>query len=313
MADRANHTRDDDDPSGAASGAIAITDRSRALRWVPSPFGAAPPVTQTALWTAAVRDAEANRKAPLIHDRWAARLCGPNGLAIGRALEREGRAHDAIVVRTRIVDERIATAVVVDGIHDVLVLGAGLDARSLRLSLPHRLRWIEVDFPATIAWKAARLTEVDDPGCVLRLVPLDLTELGAVEELLVSCAARRPLLVVLEGVLPYLEPDVADALVRAIAARPATSIVADVGGGAWSAAAARRTGRVVASHGAPFLTKIDDAATWFSARGFEIRANVSLVDWDQAQPEPRFRRPWTARLLPGYRDAARVVLARSSR
>ena len=36
-------------------------------------------------------------------------------------------------------------------------LGAGLDARPYRMELPETLRWIEVDYPQVIDWKAEKL------------------------------------------------------------------------------------------------------------------------------------------------------------
>lgn len=279
-----------------------------------APSGASSPARReidallhTALWTATCRADEATRANPLVVDPFAARLCGPEGLAIGRALEREGRAHTAIVVRTRVIDERIAAAVVADGIRKVALLGAGLDARAFRLALPSGMRWLEVDFPETVAWKRERLPEAP-AGMEHELHPLDLRSTAALGELLDRFAERDRVLVVLEGVVPYLTPADAEAFFRMLASRRVT-VLCDLGGGAWGATIARRTARVVAGRGAPFRTRIGDPAAWLEGMGYRVTANVSLVDWDAARTDRRWEVPWTARVFPGYRDAARVLEA----
>lgn len=255
----------------------------------------------TALWTASCRADESTRGSPVVVDPFAAQLCGEEGLRIGRALEREGRAHAGIVVRTRVIDERLGCALVVDGIRRVALLGAGLDARPLRLAQPEGVSWLELDFPETIAWKRARLPRVGST-----LVPCDLRETSKVAEHLDAFADGERVLVVLEGVVPYLDRAEAEALFAVLAARP-TTVLFDLSGGAWGAAIARRTANVVAGKGVPFRTRIADPAAWLAGLGFRVTANVSLVDWDAARSDRRWEVPWTARLLPGYRDAARVL------
>lgn len=270
-----------------------------------APPGAA--LLHTALWTASCRADESTRAHPVVIDPFAARLCGEEGLSIGRALEREGRAHAAIVVRTRVIDERIAVALVADGIRHVALLGAGLDARPLRLAQPDSVRWLEVDFPETIAWKHARLPTLGEHH---ELLALDLRQLVALGEALDRFSAGARTLVVLEGVVPYLQRADVDALFGLLAARN-VSVLCDVGGGTWSAAIARRTANVVATRGVPFRTRIAEPTRWLEGLGFRVTANVSLVDWDAARSDRRWQVPWTARLLPGYRDAARVLEATS--
>lgn len=210
------------------------------------------------------------------------------------------------MVRTRILDERIGAALVADSIKSIAILGAGLDARAFRLSLPRGTRFIEVDLPDTIEWKRKRLPPVPET-IAHELHPLDLRDATGLRALL---AGEEPMLVVLEGVLPYLEPADAGVLLSTIAARRGrTSVLCDVGGGAWGLAIGRRTANVVAARGAPFRMRSSRPAVWFESLGYSVTANISFVEWDEARTERRFRTPWTSRLLPGYRDAARVLEA----
>jgi O-methyltransferase involved in polyketide biosynthesis len=172
------------------------------------------------------------------------------------------------------------------------------------------VRVVEADFPESIAWKRERLPAIPE-GLTHELHALDVRDASAVRALV---SGDGPMLVVLEGVLPYLERAEADTLLATVAARRArTTVLCDIGGGVWGLTAARRTARVVAARGAPFRTRFANPAAWLESLGYRVTANISLVEWDEARSDRRFRTPWTSRLLPGYRDAARVIEAVSVR
>lgn len=89
-------------------------------------------------------------------------------------------------------------------------IGAGLDTRPYRLDLPNTLRWIEVDYPHVIALKETRLAK-DEPRCKLERVSLDLTHAARQKFLADTSAKANKILVLTEGVIPYLtESDVAE-------------------------------------------------------------------------------------------------------
>lgn len=274
----------------------------------PRAIDGAPPVARTAFWTAYCRAEESRAPRPLIVDPLAERLCGPEGMAIGRALEREGRAHASIVVRTRVIDERLASALVNDRARDVVLLGAGLDARAYRLRVPAGVRFLEADFEALLAWKEARLAGVSPPeGVTVLRRPVDLRAPADVASLL-AAHAEGARVVVLEGVLAYLAPTELEGLLAALRAAPGeTRVIADVGGGLWSTLFAGRVRAAVARTGAPYRTQIGDARRFFERAGFRIDADVSLVAWDRARSERRFAVPWTRRLATGLDDVARVL------
>lgn len=266
----------------------------------------APPVARTAFWTAFCRAEESKQPRPLVVDPLAERLCGPEGLAIGRAMEAEGAAHASIVVRTRILDERIAIAVALGGAREVVMLGAGLDARPHRLALGADVRFVESDFAEVLAWKRARLAGLEAAVQVEHRA-LDLADADAVGALLASLGDRSRVLV-LEGVLAYLAEPQVRALLEVIARAPGHNrVLADVGGGVWSALFAGRIRAVAARCGAPYRTQLARAGAFFERAGYRVEADVSLVAWDAARSERRFHVPWTARLAFGVRDVARVI------
>jgi methyltransferase (TIGR00027 family) len=98
----------------------------------------------------------------------------------------------------------------------LIVVGAGFDTLSLRMARERRdLRVVEIDHPATQAWKRTCLEGLEETDRV-HLMPLDLTR-GTFGELLRDGAHQtgRPATYVAEGLLMYLsESEVRDTLLR---------------------------------------------------------------------------------------------------
>lgn len=163
-------------------------------------------VSDTAFMVAAWRAAESERPDALFRDPFAARLAGEHGRAIVASLSRGFLGGWQVVIRTVIIDDLIQRAVAA-GTDTIVNLGAGLDARPYRMELPAGLRWIEVDYPHVIDWKAGKLAG-DHPRCHLERVKLDLADLAARRTLFASLgAASRKILLLTEGVIPYLTTD----------------------------------------------------------------------------------------------------------
>ena len=135
------------------------------------------------------------------------------GRLIMNSLFRPGSC--AMAARTRVIDDAVRAAVS-RGTRQVLILGAGLDARSLRLSneLHAEVTFFEVDHPASQKAKRMRLARMAVPQNALRNVRYIAHDFEANgEEPLAgklasqSFDATRPALVILEGVLMYLTPE----------------------------------------------------------------------------------------------------------
>src|SRR5215469_7968281 len=111
-------------------------------------------VSDTALMVAACRALETARPDGLVRDPYAERLAGERGMAILHGIPGWQLICFGLGVRSRFLDDLIAQTVTEQSIGTVLVAGAGLDTRAWRMDLPPDLRWIEVDFPDMIAYKA---------------------------------------------------------------------------------------------------------------------------------------------------------------
>jgi methyltransferase (TIGR00027 family) len=98
----------------------------------------------SAFWIAAVRARETERQDRLFADPYARDLAGQRGLAVMAASERASGGENAFIpVRVRWFDDLIVRGAV--RARQVVLLGAGLDTRAYRLSLPAGLDWYEVD------------------------------------------------------------------------------------------------------------------------------------------------------------------------
>lgn len=162
-------------------------------------------VSDTALWVAAYRAMESERPDALFHDPYAGLLAGERGREIASRMERTRMTAYSVVVRTRIIDDFI-TERLAAGADCILNLGAGLDTRPYRMKLPKELVWIEVDYPHMMKLKEERLAG-ETPQCELRRLAVDLSDKAARESFIAETAASFQHIVVLtEGVIPYLSP-----------------------------------------------------------------------------------------------------------
>jgi len=113
--------------------------------------------------------------------------------------------------RSRIAEDALSKAVE-RGVQQIVVLGAGLDTFALRNPYGAQQIRIEVDHPATQAWKRQRLaeTQIALPPWLI-LVPVDF-ERDDVGEKLVAAGFQQnsPAFFTWLGVVPYLTQDAID-------------------------------------------------------------------------------------------------------
>lgn len=176
-------------------------------------------VSDTAYWIAAHRALESERPDALFKDPFAKKLSGEKGDAIAKKMGTARPVGWTVSVRTRLIDDFITRAIS-QGIDTILNLGCGLDTRPYRMELPHSLTWVEADFPHMIDFKTEKL-KGDEPHCKLFRVGLDLTNADLRAQLLKDVAAKgRSVLVLTEGVMPYLTVEDGASLADALAAQP---------------------------------------------------------------------------------------------
>jgi methyltransferase (TIGR00027 family) len=144
-----------------------------------------------------------------------------NPYAGAGGLDRYFRAFMA--ARSRIAEDELAAAVR-RGVHQYVILGAGLDTFAYRNPFsPGTLRVFEVDHPSTQVWKRARLSEMGiatPPD--LTFAPIDFDRLTLAEGLAAAGFDRlRPAFFSWLGVTHYLADEVVTATLEFIASTPA--------------------------------------------------------------------------------------------
>lgn len=218
-----------------------------------------------------------------------------------------------IAARTRFAEDALAHAVA-GGVRQLVVLGAGLDTFAYRN--PHAgagLIVLEVDHPATQAWKRHRLAEAGIPEPTwVRYLPADL-EASTLAEALGPAGLERsaPAFFSWLGVVPYLTEEAVLATLGFVASWPGGAEVAfDYGEppsdrDAERAAAYRERAARVAALGEPWLTHFVPAALHAELR------RLGLGEIEDLGPGEIAARYFGAPPSPGGRGA-HVLRARSA-
>jgi methyltransferase (TIGR00027 family) len=189
------------------------------------------------------------------------------------------------------------------GTTQLVLLGAGFDARAWRLESLAGTTVFEVDHPDTQRGKRAAIGSRAPVAREIRYAPIDFAH-ESVDEVLAR-AGHDPstrTTFVWEGVTMYLPSAAIDATLAAISrvAAPGSCIAAtyhDVEWG-WESAPLTFLVRVV---GEPFQTRMsrDDVRRRVESHGFVIEADEGSDDWSRRYLRQR-----------GYRDGERLFVAR---
>ncbi len=232
------------------------------------------PASRTALAVARYRAVhQVTEGGKVLHDPLAAPILGERLDLTNPDVGRRMRLF--VCARSRYAEEVLAAAVP-HGLDQLVVLGAGLDTFAYRNPYP-RLRVVEVDHPATQAWKRQRLDDagIEVPSSVTHVaVDFEGDDLGTV--LAEALDLTRPVLFWWLGVTPYLTLQAIAANLTTLAAQPHTAVVLDHAAPDPHASAlsrareAQRAARV-AEIGEPWVTAItpDDLTALGLRCGFE--------------------------------------------
>jgi methyltransferase (TIGR00027 family) len=238
-----------------------------------------PPVTQTARWAAAQRARESERVDRLFADPLAAVLAGDEGFRALEISEKLNPRHEQtaayIAVRVRFLDDFLLR-MVSEGHRQVVLLGAGMDARAFRLELPAETTVYELDHPELLALKEELLRKENARPVCHRVVLANDLHSGWAEALLrAGFSASRASIWILEGLLYYLgEAEVHD-LLRQIAelAASASALGADlVSKAALNSPRVQTALKRMENAGFPWKFATDDPEELFRFHGWEARA-----------------------------------------
>lgn len=252
---------------------------------------------------AALRALESERADPLIRDPYARVAAEAHGMLLAeRFLSASPQLLPMVAARTRHCDELLKG---IEGLEQVVLLGAGLDMRPFRLHLPRTITFFEVDFPAMLVERERVVSTLAlDTRCERVGVGLDL-ELEDLADALRSAGLdpSKKTLFVSEGTSMYLDAEANGRTLRAVA-----QLMGNPGSRLWidhvqaHLFARRMEWPAVDSFldsmerlGEPFVFGVPDSGEWLGAFGLTVEANECALRWfpelhqeDQVYPLYRY-------------------------
>jgi len=256
------------------------------------------PISNTAYYCCGVRMDDAERTPSVCNDRYARRFMDEQGLRIFEPFRGETLPNISNIVRCRIIDDFVQREIDAHSSARVVTIGAGFDTR------PYRLRggeWHEIDEPQIIGYKNERLPVAESPNPLTR-VTVDFAS-GSLGESLRTVPSDGHIIVVIEGVFMYLEPDAIAGTLRALRGRfPRHLLLCDLMNRAFFERFGASVHAKIVAIGARFTERPVDPAAIFIEHGYREMANV-----------PMFRRAaelgvlWQRARIP--RIVARIILA----
>ncbi len=235
-------------------------------------------ISDTARWIATYRAMETERPDAIFRDPYARRLGGARGEEIVATLPGGAASAWALIVRTAVFDEIVRERVAAASVDLVVNLAAGLDTRPWRLDLPPALRWVDVDLPGILAYKADALAG-ETPRCRYEAVAADLTDAAKRHALFTQLGASATrVLVITEGLLVYLEEAQVADLARALHAVPGFRWwLCDLSSTRLLAMLQRQWGAALGAGNAPMKFGVDDAAAFFTPLGWRVAQFRSAI------------------------------------
>jgi methyltransferase (TIGR00027 family) len=190
-----------------------------------------------------------------------------------------------VAARSRFAEDWLARS----GARTYLILGAGLDSFAWRQTSDVRV--VEVDHPATQAWKRSRLEAlgIRDPGG-LRWLPVDFELESMAAALAGADLGSDGIFVSWLGVVGYLS---LDAIETALGGLPPCSLAVSYGtpGDTWPEAIrgpSEAFRRIAVEAGEPPMTRFipESIAELLAHHGFNLIADVSSVDVERCYGQP---------------------------
>lgn len=241
-------------------------------------------VGTTAVITAQMRALESAREDRLFRDDLASELVRQAGLGIENITldQVDGqRVYVSLSVRTRFLDDRCRRLLSETDVNQVVILGAGLDTRAVRLNwLEDGVTVFEIDRSDVAELKAKGLG-IDSPGW--RGLAADLTSPSWTDELLAAgFDPARPALFIAEGLFMYLHDHESRAIVDSIVglSAPQSHLFAvHFGRGALIDAETKAMSAAAGSNGYAFESAIETSPAEWLGPDWNITEATSIAQY----------------------------------
>ena len=262
------------------------------------------PVSVTAFWVLAARYADATGPRPVGNDTFAERFMDEEARAVARRFASLKRPNASFPVRHRIIDDMLRRELEEDRGRRVVVIGSGFDSRPFRLGGG---RWVELDEPALLRRKEARLPVSEGPNELIR-VPIRFAE-ESLDEKLRPFATEDRAVVVLEGVIGYLGDPERRALLATLGRLfPRHGVICDLLTRTFLRRYGRKLVRILDGLGAPFASSDDAPEALFAELGYSVRERISVVQRAVELGARGAPPAFVPRLLPSLREGYQVWL-----
>jgi len=219
-----------------------------------------------------MQDAESEK--PVCGDTYARVFMNEQGLEILEAFKDETRPNTSNVGRHRLIDDLLRQELSDHPNLTVVIIGAGFDTRAFRLKGG---TWIELDEPQVIAYKDERLPASTSEN-ELQRIPIDFAT-ESVEQKLAPFSGRSPVVVVIEGVLMYLEEAAISQLVQTLHGLfPQHKLICDLMTREFFEKTATGMHEKLTGMGAPFKFAADDPAEVFVNSGYRQVEKTPIIE-----------------------------------
>ena len=260
------------------------------------------PVSQTAYWTLATRCDDALGERPVAGDTFASRFMNDEARAVAALIGPLTRTNASLVVRHRLIDERLSAELARDPALPVVVIGCGFVSRPFRLSGG---RWLEVDEPGLLDYKESRVPASEAANELVRL-PIRFAE-QSLEETLAPHATEDRAAVVLEGIVGYLRDDELRGFLSTLTRLfPRHVVYCDLLTRTFIARYSRKLVGHLRELGATFASSSDTPEAPFLEVGYRTADRVSIMlaaaEMGAKDAPPR----WLVRRLPSMRAGYRL-------
>ncbi|MFD4356488.1 SAM-dependent methyltransferase [Nocardia sp. NPDC058519] len=238
-------------------------------------------ISATAVAVAHFRALESSRDDALFCDEFASLFVDASGLpvsGIGLSEVTSNRVYLSVAVRTHWLDAGVVDAASA-GCRQVVLLGAGLDARAVRLDVPAQTRFFEIDLPNVLAFKRSVLAaNRAEPRCEYIDVAADLTA-GDWPTRLIDAGfdPAQPTVWVAEGILIYFDSSTNDRILDAVSEVSAAGsrlLCGHFGAGSLTEAQTREMTRRTSSAGYGFQSWVADPKAWLAEWGWDVTATT---------------------------------------
>ncbi|WP_245193231.1 SAM-dependent methyltransferase [Amycolatopsis alba] len=229
-------------------------------------------VGTTALIAASARAAESRRTDRLFDDNVASAFLTGAGWCSSQSHPSAEALGDMFAIRTKFFDDRL-TDFARRGGRQLVILGAGLDSRSLRLEWPQGTTVFEVDRPGVLGFKESVLDRNAYRPASRRVpVATDLAGDWRTDLLAAGIATDQPVAWLAEGLLLYLTEDQGGKLVETVTTLGSNGsllLIEHLNRVAQNTPPGNDVTRLVSSHGEPWVSHLDDPARWLDSAGWQ--------------------------------------------